>query len=65
GIAAMGAGFAMGNQMMNQAQTPPPAPKESRDEIMKTLKDLASLKDAGILTQEEFDKKKAELLAKL
>jgi membrane protease subunit (stomatin/prohibitin family) len=64
GIAAMGAGFAMGNQMMNQAQ-PQAAPKESRDEIMKTLKDLAGLKDAGVLTQEEFDKKKAELLAKL
>jgi membrane protease subunit (stomatin/prohibitin family) len=64
GLAAMGAGFAMGNQMMNQAQ-PQPAPKESREEIMKTLKDLASLKDAGIITQEEFDKKKAELLAKL
>jgi membrane protease subunit (stomatin/prohibitin family) len=64
GLAAMGAGFAMGNQMMNQAQ-PQPAQKESREEIMKTLKDLAGLKDAGIITQEEFDKKKAELLAKL
>jgi membrane protease subunit (stomatin/prohibitin family) len=64
GLAAMGAGFAMGNQMMNQAQAQP-APKESREEIMKTLKDLAGLKDAGIITQEEFDKKKAELLAKL
>jgi membrane protease subunit (stomatin/prohibitin family) len=64
GLAAMGAGFAMGNQMMNQAQAQP-AQKESREEIMKTLKDLAGLKDAGIITQEEFDKKKAELLAKL
>jgi predicted Zn-dependent peptidase len=54
----------MGNQMMNQAQAQP-AQKESREEIMKTLKDLAGLKDAGIITQEEFDKKKAELLAKL
>jgi predicted Zn-dependent peptidase len=64
GLAAMGAGFAMGNQMINQAQAQP-APKENREEIMKTLKDLAGLKDAGIITQEEFDKKKAELLAKL
>ena len=41
GIAAMGAGFAMGNQMMNQAQQPLPpqaAPKESRDEKVLPLK---------------------------
>lgn len=37
----------------------------SKDDIMKTLKDLADLKTAGILTEEEFAAKKAELLAKL
>jgi hypothetical protein len=32
---------------------------------MKMLKDLGELKTAGILTEEEFAAKKAELLAKL
>lgn len=43
----------------NQNQT------SSRDEIMKTLKDLADLKAAGVLTDEEFNEKKKDLLAKL
>ena len=44
---------------------PAPAPAESRDQIMKTLKELGELKTAGILTDAEFDAKKKELLAKL
>ncbi len=35
------------------------------DEVMATLEKLADLKSKGILTQEEFDGKKAELLKKL
>ena len=35
------------------------------DEVMATLEKLADLKAKGILTQEEFDTKKAELLKKL
>jgi membrane protease subunit (stomatin/prohibitin family) len=35
------------------------------DDIMATLEKLADLKGKGILTQEEFDAKKAELLKKL
>ncbi|MDD0839501.1 SPFH domain-containing protein [Curvibacter sp. HBC61] len=35
------------------------------DEVMATLEKLADLKTKGILTQEEFDAKKAELLKKL
>ena len=35
------------------------------DEIMATLEKLGELKSKGILTQEEFDAKKAELLKKL
>jgi len=74
----MGAGFAMGNMMMNmmnQANQQPPQqqqpqggqqPEEmSKDEIMKMLKELGELKTMGVLTQEEFDAKKKELLAKL
>lgn len=37
----------------------------SRDEIMKTLKELGELKTAGILSEEEFDAKKKDLLARL
>lgn len=39
--------------------------KMSREEIMKTLKELGELKEMGILTDEEFNDKKKELLAKL
>lgn len=39
--------------------------KQGKDEIMKMLKELGELKANGILTQEEFDAKKKELLAKL
>ena len=73
----MGMGFGMANQMaqmMNQqpqarpggaGAAPVAAPAESRDQIMKTLKELGELKTAGILTDAEFDAKKKELLAKL
>lgn len=39
--------------------------KMSKEEIMKTLKDLGELKQMGVLTEAEFDEKKKELLAKL
>jgi membrane protease subunit (stomatin/prohibitin family) len=64
--AGIGLGFAMANQMggmMGQANAQR-AP-ESRDTIMKALKDLGELKSAGILTDAEFEAKKKELLAKL
>jgi hypothetical protein len=54
----------MQGAFQNQNQNAAPQ-KESRDEIMKTLKDLGELKTAGILTEAEFDAKKKELLAKL
>ncbi len=40
-------------------------PKEDRTQILATLKELGELKAAGILTEEEFAAKKAELLARL
>ncbi|MBC8042323.1 MAG: SPFH domain-containing protein [Rhizobacter sp.] len=76
-MAGMGAGMAMGQMMaknmqdaMQQGSSSQPSsggqPKtESKEEIMKTLKDLAELKTAGVLTEEEFNTKKKELLAKL
>lgn len=63
----IGAGFAMGNLMsqnmnqQNQQQNQP----QTKEEIMKLLKDLGDLKTSGILTEEEFNTKKTELLAKL
>lgn len=42
-----------------------PEEKMSRDEIMKTLRELGELKEMGILTEEEFNEKKKDLLAKL
>ena len=66
----MGAGLAMG-KMMADAMKPEStgagagAVAQSKDDIMKLLKDLGELKSAGILTQEEFDAKKKELLARL
>ncbi len=66
--AGIGLGFAMAGNMANMAQARPaaaPAPAESRDQIMTTLKQLGELKAAGILTEAEFDAKKKELLAKL
>lgn len=42
-----------------------PVTEISADEVMATLEKLGDLKTKGILTQEEFDAKKAELLKKL
>jgi hypothetical protein len=43
----------------------PSAPAPSADDIVATLEKLHGLVDKGILTQAEFDTKKAELLQKL
>jgi membrane protease subunit (stomatin/prohibitin family) len=64
--AGIGMGFAMAGQMAGMmgnanAQRQP----ESREQIMATLKQLGELKQAGILTDAEFETKKKELLAKL
>jgi membrane protease subunit (stomatin/prohibitin family) len=47
-----------------QNQNPQNQP-QSRDEIMKTLRELGELKKEGLLSDEEFEAKKKELLAKL
>ena len=44
----------------------PPAPAApSGDDILEQIRKLGELRDAGILTQEEFDSKKADLLARM
>jgi membrane protease subunit (stomatin/prohibitin family) len=74
--AGLGAGMAMGQTMMgNMAQAiagtaqpqgaAPAAAAPSAEDITATLEKLHDLKVKGILTQEEFDAKKAELLKKL
>jgi len=66
----MGAGLAMGKMMTDMiskdsASAPQAQPEESKDDIMKLLKDLGELKASGILTEEEFSSKKKELLDRL
>lgn len=69
--AAIGMGFGMANQMTNMmppAAAPAAAaaaPTESKEQIMAMLKQLGDLKAAGILSAEEFEAKKKELLARL
>lgn len=73
--AGMGAGMMMANMMgqtmqgMNQGQQggqqQQAAPKMTVDEIMSAIEKLGKMKEAGLITQEEFDAKKKELLAKM
>jgi hypothetical protein len=37
----------------------------ANDDVFETIKKLSELKDMGVITQEEFEAKKAELLAKI
>jgi membrane protease subunit (stomatin/prohibitin family) len=71
----LGAGVALGQMMAQQltqglqgtpaaaASTSPAGPRP--DEVMATIEKLADLKAKGILTEDEFSAKKAELLKKL
>ncbi|MGZ8260497.1 MAG: SHOCT domain-containing protein, partial [Caldimonas sp.] len=76
----LGAGVAIGQVMANQlgqglAAAAPGAPAAAAgaaaatgvrpEDVMGTLERLGEMKTKGILTQEEFDAKKAELLKKL
>jgi len=67
----MGAGLALGQvmaQQMNQGLNPQVAAasaKAATDDVMAMLEKLGDLKAKGILTEEEFSAKKAELLKKL
>lgn len=67
GIGA-GMGFGMAQMFMNQnqqQQNQQQQPVQTKEEIIKLLKELGELKEAGILTQEEFDTKKKEMLSRL
>lgn len=63
-----GLGNMLGNSTAPAAQPaagPPASPGTDREQVMQMLRDLGQLKADGILTAEEFDAKKAELLARL
>jgi hypothetical protein len=59
---------AQGQQDQTQASPPPPPPapaaaSSAGTDRISQLKQLAELRDSGALTQEEFDKEKARILA--
>jgi len=70
GAASEGMGLAMGMGMaqmfvqQNQQQTHarPPEPKAAERSVTERLKDLAVLRNEGIVTEAEFEAKKAELM---
>jgi membrane protease subunit (stomatin/prohibitin family) len=70
----IGAGFVIAQNLLNNAgqqaaqgaaPVTPPAPAAKSEDIIAAIKQLGELKEAGILTQEEFDQKKKELLDRL
>jgi len=70
----LGAGMTMANMMMGSMQQGQQQQgqqqnqgeqKMSQEDVLATIEKLAKLKDAGALTQEEFDTKKKDLLSKL
>ncbi|MCI0714883.1 MAG: SPFH domain-containing protein [Chlorobi bacterium] len=73
----LGAGMTMANMMMgsmqqgqqqqNQGQQNQQQgeKKMTQEDVLATIEKLAKLKEAGALTQEEFDEKKKDLLSKL
>jgi len=64
----LGAGVALGQvmaQQLGQGLQGAGAARVPPSEIMATIEQLAGLKDRGILTEDEFAAKKAELLKKL
>jgi len=63
--AGIGAGVILTNLMQPQATQAASAPAEDKQKMIDLLKQLGELKTSGILTEEEFNQKKAEILGKL
>jgi len=53
----------MQQQQAAQAAMPQAAPALSQDDKIAKLKELGALKDAGVLTEEEFQSEKQKILA--
>ena len=58
----MGAAMASSRSRKQQAAAPAPAPSAPSDTTVEQIKQLAELRDQGILTEEEFSSKKKKLL---
>lgn len=63
GLAGLGAGMALGNTMAKNIQNVSETQDQSKSKA-EQLRELKSLLDEGILTQEEFDAEKKTILAK-
>jgi uncharacterized membrane protein YdbT with pleckstrin-like domain len=59
------AGTPMAPQSTTAAAAPAPAAPTAQSEAMATLNQLAALRDSGAITPQEFEAKKAELLARI
>lgn len=59
--ATRGAGYAQGAQQV-APPPPPPPPASSEGSTIDQLKELAALKEQGILTEQEFAAEKAKIL---
>jgi membrane protease subunit (stomatin/prohibitin family) len=69
GTAGIGAGVILTNMMQAQQQpqntNTPASTANDQQKMLDLLKQLGDLKTAGIITEEEFNQKKAEILGKL
>lgn len=63
--AGMGAGMSMGQAMMGHMAGSMGGGSTKQEDPLETIQKLAKLKEAGILTEEEFAFKKKELLEKI
>jgi len=66
GVARSAVELSLGMQMAQQMQqNTGKASPEERAQILQTLKELAEHKNAGVLTEEEFEAKKKDLLSRI
>ena len=56
---------AIQNARQSKSNNAAPTPDNSQNDYIESIKKLSELKNAGILTEEEFNKKKNELLNKM
>jgi membrane protease subunit (stomatin/prohibitin family) len=61
----LGAGVGFGQAMASAFQQPAAGSEAPKEDVFATLEKLQGLLTKGILTQEEFDRKKAELLSRI
>ena len=52
----------MADQQAPQQAAPPPAPAPAAPDDMAQIQQLATMKDQGLLTEEEFQAKKKQIL---